>query len=941
MSEWDGKNKHEKINNVIKDFLIVRNEFSYHNDINSMKYTKDDLVILESCGINSKGQDRLSLHMIVRPELNSRSEKFFSCCKDQKIFQQQFHEFLTTQDTKIVLDMSVYSTNSLMRLSDSHKKNEIGRKFQPFGMATKSITDKRLLFCSYVCNTSYPLTVSKPNEKTTEFKDYDIDISENEIKNIFDHIDSKRWEDYESWRTLIWLGLKLGLTEGDIHTYSQDAKNYNEESTTKMIEEYSPEKCKISIGTLFYYLQKDVDTKTYKELVNPYVFDLLTQQKIDELIHTQGYIEKKDRFVLPDVLENSKCTVIKAGLGKGKTTASVDHINTHTYDRIIVLSPRRSFAKSVCNRLNEETKHEFVLYSTLKGKDYIIKNPFIVIQVESLNRLELKEGDKTLLLCDEAESVFFQMTVTETHKDKHIQNLDMFDMLFKTATKIICLDAFISNRTLETLRLMNVLYTYYNYTRPLEERKCSRIEKKENFLTKLLLDLGQGKKIFLFSSSNKALTEDFLPKIKSTHPNKKVIEYHSKFTSINLTNVNENWKDADIIACTSTITVGCNFDKENVFDKVYVYANASSKNLVRDIFQATYRIRHIKDKEMIYCIDPRHFGVNLSTDRKEIEHNLKLKSQYIVKQYEQHLKMNYPDKTPEWIRQLVLTNIYEQNMSIMMLEKMFQRYLTECSYEHEDIDEDELEKEMDMDEEENIVDDHIEYKDIPELTFSAMKELRKKKIESVLTKLEETELEKFYFQHMLVEKNCIKQEMALWDVYKDYGKGKFRNLSYEKGYKDGSVRICDIVSEVYPEISGRLALRVELIDEMCNTLGLRHSQDFSEVSREKVEGCVDWFKENTQRIHSVFEIRDQKKSTNFTTRTTTDLINKVFAKWGYSKVKAGKKSKRQLKGKVEYTTPYDIINDKKDINVYEHIKPKTIRQTDRKVRLYEGNLPPI
>jgi hypothetical protein len=370
------------------------------------------------------------------------------------------------------------------------------------------------------------------------------------------------------------------------------------------------------IGT-FKITESDLES----ELENKYDYlQQLNEKKIDQLIYTSGYIEKNDRWVLPDILERNKCIVVKAGLGKGKTTASVHHINNNKYDRIIVLTPRRTFAKSVCNRLNAECKNvTFEMYSNLKGKNYIIKNKFIVIQVESLNRLELNENDKTLLLCDEVESVLFQMTVDKTHGKKHIYNLNMLERLFKTATKIICLDAFISNKTLTTLRLMNIPYTYYNYTLPLEDRKCVKIDKKNNFLNKLLLDLGQNKKVFLFSTSNKALTNDFIPKIKSKFPNKKVIEYHSKFTSIDLTNVNENWKNADVIACTSTITVGCNFDLKDIFNKVYVYANASSKNLVRDIFQATYRIRHIKDKEMIYSIDKRHTDLIYQQIKKKLK----------------------------------------------------------------------------------------------------------------------------------------------------------------------------------------------------------------------------------------------------------------------------------------------------------------------------------
>ena len=927
------------IDSFLFEFIKLRDDFSKENDINNRPVIFSDMIVTEACNTV-----KMSLHIIIR------QTTYFKKCTDQKVWATMFNDWIINNtDSKIRLDLSVYNSNSLMRLIGSHKGNDPSRKFKPYGLA-KKIKDMRLFFCSYVKDLMYIPIDIKEKEKEHNLPSIELELSNNEVKEIFQHLNTSRWEDYESWRTLIWLGIKLGLTEGDIQEYSKNAQNYSEESTSKMINEYSPNKCNISIGTLFYYLEKDTDALTYKTLVKPYILDRLTQQKIDDLIQTSNYIEKTDKWVLPEIFDDdSRCVVIKAGLGKGKTSASVSHINSHAYDRIIVLTPRRTFAKSVCNRLSKETKHNFVIYSELKGKDYVIKNPFIVIQVESLNRLELNNTDKTLLLCDEIESVLFQMTVDKTHKLNHLDNLTMFDRLISSSTKIICLDAFISNKCLTTLKLMNVPYKYFNYTQPLEDRKCIRIDKKDNFLNKLILDLGTGKKIFLFSSSNKALTHDFIPKIKSEFPDKKIIEYHSKFTSIDLTHINDNWKDADVVCCTSTITVGCNFDIEDVFDKVYIFANASSRNLVRDIFQASYRVRHIRDKQLIYCVDKRHFGLNLSTYKKEIEQDLRTKSHYIVNQYEHHLKMIYPNKeTPEWIRHLVLSNIYEQNMSIMMLEDMFKRYLSECSYEHEDIDEDELEEEMDMEEMDMCIDGEFDYKDIPELTLSQTKELRKKKIESSLTKMEEAQLEKYYFQHMLVEKDIWDVEDELWDVYKNYGKGKFRNLSYEKGYIDGSVIICDIVSQIYPEISNKLALRVELIDEICGTLGLEHSHDFSQISKDKLDSCVDWFRTNSKRIHNVFEIRDRNtENTKFTSRNTTDLINKVFSKWGYSKVKAGKKSKKRVNGEVIYTTPYNIENvnaDKEkgtDIDVYRHIRPKKIRQTEKKVLLATGNLPPM
>lgn len=944
MEEWEGQTKHEQIQGCIKEFLRVRNEFAFNNDINNMCYKYEDLVILESCGL-SKGIDKLSLHIIVRPEMNGRSQQIFKSCRDQKIFQQLFETFLLTQKTKIVLDMSVYSSNSLMRLHGSHKKDDVVRKFQLFGNVTKNIQDKRLLFCSYVQDVNAPTIYIQKDDSKERLQVTDLELSNNEVKDIFNSINSSRWELYESWRTLIWLALKLGLTDGDIHEYSQDANNYDEDATNRMINGYTPERCNISIGTLFFYLKQDVDNKTYNKLVKPYIQDKITQMKIDSLITTDGFIEKHDQWVLPEVLEQNKCTVIKAGLGKGKTTASVAHINSHDYERIIVLTPRRTFAKSVCNRLNIETSKTFALYSNLKKKDYNIKHPNVVIQVESLHRIEL-DNRKTLLLCDEIESILFQLTVSKTHKNNHVNNLNMFEELFRQSQKIICLDAFISNRTLTTLKTMNIDFSYYNYTRPLENRTCIRMPDIDVFTKKIIYDLGIGKKILFFSTSNNKLVNDFIPLIKSKYPNKKIIEYHSKFSSVDLTKVNDNWKDADIVACTSTITVGCNFDLEHIFDKIFVFANASSRNLVRDVFQATYRIRHISDKQMIYCLDKKHFGINLSTDKNEIETDLKMKIDYIVNQYEQHLQMKFPNKeTPVWIKQLVLANVYEQNMSIMSLEEMFKRYLKECNYEHEDLDEDELDDE-EIFEEEIIVDQDTKYEDIHSINRDEAHLLRRKKIVSSLTKMEEAQLEKYYFQCILTSKKIWKKdvEIDLWYIYQDYGKGKFTNLSYEKGVNAGSVRISDIVSDIYPEIAGSLALKVELIGQITKMLELKNSQDFKSIPRDKLEAVIYWFKQNSQKIHNVFEIRNQKKVNKFDLRTTTDLINKVLSSWGYSKLKKGKRQQQQINGERLDISPFNVVNENKlegsiidiDIDVYEHIKPRDGNKTERNVNTYKG-----
>lgn len=116
-------------------------------------------------------------------------------------------------------------------------------------------------------------------------------------------------------------------------------------------------------------------------------------QQIELLTSTEKFkpIIRGDKYVYSQVFteNNKRCTVIQAGLGKGKTQGTLDHINSRHYDSIVFLSPRVSFAKSVHARLTEETKYEFALYNKSK-KSYIISSPYIVIQTESLHRLDLK-----------------------------------------------------------------------------------------------------------------------------------------------------------------------------------------------------------------------------------------------------------------------------------------------------------------------------------------------------------------------------------------------------------------------------------------------------------------------------------------------------------------------------------------------------------------------
>ncbi len=63
-------------------------------------------------------------------------------------------------------------------------------------------------------------------------------------------------------------------------------------------------------------------------------------------------------------------------------------------------------------------------------------------------------------------------------------------------------------------------------------------------------------------------------------------------------NPNEHWKDLDIVAYSPVITIGTSFDIPDIFDQCVIYGKASNSCCARDLIQAHYRVRHLKDNKV-------------------------------------------------------------------------------------------------------------------------------------------------------------------------------------------------------------------------------------------------------------------------------------------------------------------------------------------------------
>lgn len=74
-----------------------------------------------------------------------------------------------------------------------------------------------------------------------------------------------------------------------------------------------------------------------------------------------------------------------------------------------------------------------------------------MIQIESLNKVNPNLNKCNLLILDESESIFEQLTSGLSQKESI--NFSIFTQLVKNSQQIICMDAFMSSRTISLMEL--------------------------------------------------------------------------------------------------------------------------------------------------------------------------------------------------------------------------------------------------------------------------------------------------------------------------------------------------------------------------------------------------------------------------------------------------------------------------------------------------------
>ena len=113
------------------------------------------------------------------------------------------------------------------------------------------------------------------------------------------------------------------------------------------------------------------------------------------------YLHYSEEHVKPLNFEQAKydTIVIKSGMGTGKSVALREYIKTiPNHFRVVIVSFRRSFTAEVMGKLTE-----FTDYQDVKKGNY--NQLRLIVQLESLHKLDVLSGVPTLVVLDESESI--------------------------------------------------------------------------------------------------------------------------------------------------------------------------------------------------------------------------------------------------------------------------------------------------------------------------------------------------------------------------------------------------------------------------------------------------------------------------------------------------------------------------------------------------------
>jgi hypothetical protein len=338
---------------------------------------------------------------------------------------------------------------------------------------------------------------------------------------------------------------------------------------------------------------------------------------------------------------NKKLLCLQSEKGTGKTSNLLKTLFEEKKvigekTSMLFISSRRTFGAKLLGDLKQ---YGFVLYSDIKESD--IHNKKVICQIDSLGRVAVDKFD--WIIVDECESCARYITAKHFIKNPKANIIvSAMEQRIYEAKQVVIMDADLSNRCME----------YYQNVMDTKEHECQLIINTfkafseytmvtmgyNDWVQRIIEDVGKGLKLAIpMASNNKA--KDLKTMINTEFPDLNVLLIHKETKDEDkvksLLNVNDSWREFDVVIYTPSVCMGVSFDVPNYFDSIYGYGCENSLGS-QEFCQMLHRIREPTNKVI-------NIALNLYREFDDIEDILTFKqveeilcSDYYLTRYDLH-----------------------------------------------------------------------------------------------------------------------------------------------------------------------------------------------------------------------------------------------------------------------------------------------------------------
>ena len=664
--------------------------------------------------------------------------------------------------------------------------------------------------------------------------------------------------------------------------------------------------------------------------------------KVDVYNKNLEQLDTEKGYCKPFDFGTSKTCLDATPMGFGKTYQIFEHLKNNPYKRILLVSPRKTFSKEKVAEL-QHIYPDFMDYTDDRMKTYINWSEVdkLACQVESLHKIEHTEFDEpyNFTMLDEIESILYQFSST-TNSMNSMKNFNTFLNAIKYSDKIIAADAFITNRTLTFMKQLGIstnvsINQYRKKDRTAvilgNAKNCHELIKvKQDFASHLIDSLKKGKKICAVIGSQKfavVIVDTIVNEFGPEYINK-IKLYDSKIADENindLKNVNEIWGNENIslVIYTTKITIGVSYTKED-FDLVYIYGTSIS-SVPRDIIQAHFRVRNIKENTVyisMFSGTPRDIHSSIHEEAK--------KNKYLDETFSRDIQC-WSDPSYEALYTTMRNyNSMEDHVSTWNYEKVLMYYLNDIGYKIEyhqeaSINKVELVKNM------INIDAYHKYKNTNKQIIEDIEKRVKGGKASCEDKLI---IEAYYFYHRIVKKTLLdKLNYSFTEVYSDITKTEFEKESFNAYLSDKmfNIQLNNMINEIgiiyydkrYNVINDQKnAMKHSFIRKITSILNIHYSFCTEAlISSENMLKVLEYYKklsnEEKEIFSEVFKIPKLNLKSEF--HNAKKLIATCINDWNGMNLKTSDQKRDQKNGVHTRTYTYTIESKHELMAIWRNI----------------------